>query len=261
MTHIRSRTRADQLGDAVSLAVLLMLGGFAISVSYSHTSEFIRTHGQHQPWIIYGTAATVVGLTVQSGMEVWRDRRDGRRTGWPAGLLGVGVLVELTANASTAHGITNQVVAAWPVPVAAAALHIWTRRLAAYATAEDESTARQYSTGAGADVVELAAADVVWASSTPTEPPVNLQSGWTAAATPDVVDLAELGDQVDGQTVMARGVALLESYPDLTADQIATALRCSDRYGRKIRQAADERSSTVPEQIPGQMDFMTTTAA
>lgn len=125
------RTGADRLADLVSLVVLLGLGGFAIAVSFAHTEAFVRAHGQHQGWIVVGTALTVVGLSVQAGMEVYRDGRAGRGRGWPAVLLSVGVVVELVANASTVHGggVVARVVAAWPVPVAAAALGLWTRRL------------------------------------------------------------------------------------------------------------------------------------
>lgn len=132
------RTGADLLADVVSLVVLLALGGFAIAVSFSHTMVFVRAHGQSQGWVVYGTALTVVGVTVQSGMEVHRDSRYGRGRGWPAVLLAVGVVVELYANASTAGGpFMNRVVAAWPVLVAAAALALWTRRLQHAAEAAD----------------------------------------------------------------------------------------------------------------------------
>ncbi|MBZ3696038.1 hypothetical protein, partial [Phyllobacterium calauticae] len=98
----RTKTRADRVGDAVSLVVLLGLAGFAIAVSFDHTMDFVRSHGQVKDWIVIGTACTVVGLTIQSGMEVWRDRRDGRPAGWPGSLLAVGLAVELVANATSA---------------------------------------------------------------------------------------------------------------------------------------------------------------
>jgi hypothetical protein len=124
------RTAADVLADTVSLLVLLALGGFAIAVSFSHTMQFVREHGQRQTWVIVGTAVTVVCLTVQAGLETYRDSRAGRGRGWPAVLLALAVIAELYANASTASGgKMARLVAAWPVLVAAAALALWTRRL------------------------------------------------------------------------------------------------------------------------------------
>jgi hypothetical protein len=124
------RTAADVLADTVSLAVLLALGGFALAVSFSHTMRFVHDHGQRQGWVVVGTALTVVGLTVQAGLETYRDSRAGRGRGWPALLLAVAVVAELYANASTATGgKVARLVAAWPVLVAAAALALWTRRL------------------------------------------------------------------------------------------------------------------------------------
>ncbi len=244
ITNVRTRTRADQLGDAVSLAVLLALGGFAIAVSFSHTMDFVRAHGQTKDWIVVGTACTVVGLTIQSGMEVWRDRRDGRETGWPAALLTVGVVVELWANAAPAEGIMDKVVAAWPVPVAAAALHIWTRRLGAYAAAEE------------------AVPEPVPAVP---EPPRNgpEPAEEEPAGHPDVdehqdqlvVDVAAL----PGETVKEKGAALLLLHPHLSAEQIAAVLGCSERYGRDIRKEADRRP--VDEQVPGQLDGFEAIAA
>lgn len=263
-----TRTRADQLGDAVSLAVLLALGGFAIAVSFSHTMDFVREHGQSQRWIVVGTACTVVGLTIQSGMEVWRDRRDNRATGWPAALLTIGVLVELTANAAPAEGIVNKVVAAWPVPVAAAALHMWTRRLAAYAAAEEDRGRRivpdpvpldfapfRNDPAPGAGAAEL---DDVGAAAGRIDDEHQDQV--------DVVDERPLAVQLGvvaaelGETVKERGAALLRLYPGLSADQIAEVLGCSDRYGRMIRQAADEGQAVV-EQVPGQLDMLAAAGA
>lgn len=124
------RTAADVLADMVSLVVLLALGGFALAVSFRHTMTFVRAHGQSQTWVVVGTALTVVGLTVQAGLETYRDSRAGRGRGWPAVLLGVAVVAELYANAATADGgKMARLVAAWPVLVAAAALALWTRRL------------------------------------------------------------------------------------------------------------------------------------
>lgn len=244
ITNTRTRTRADRLGDGVSLAVLLALGGFAIAVSFSHTMDFVRAHGQTKDWIVVGTACTVVGLTIQSGMEVWRDRRDGRETGWPAALLTIGVLVELWANAAPAEGYMDKVVAAWPVPVAAAALHIWTRRLAAYAAAESSAVPEPVP------VVP--------------EPPRNgPEPVDEPAGHPDVDehqdDVDEHQDELvvdvaalPGETVKEKGAALLLLHPHLSAEEIAAVLGCSDRYGRQIRQEADRRP--VDEQVPGQLD-------
>lgn len=134
------RTAADVLADTVSLAVLLALGGFALAVSFSHTMRFVHDHGQRQGWVVVGTALTVVGLTVQAGLETYRDSRAGRGRGWPALLLAVAVVAELYANASTAHGgRLAALVAAWPVLVAAAALALWTRRLQHAAEAAEVS--------------------------------------------------------------------------------------------------------------------------
>jgi hypothetical protein len=138
------RTRADVLADVVSLVVLAILGTFAVAVSFSHTMTFIRAHGQTQGWIVVGTACTVVLLTLQAGMEHFRDARAARGRGWPAVLLAVGVGVELYANMSTAGGpFLNKVVAGWPVPIAAAALALWTRRLQHAAEAEAEAEREQ----------------------------------------------------------------------------------------------------------------------
>lgn len=124
------RTTADVIADSVSLAVLLALGGFALAVSFSHTMQFVHDHGQRKGWVVVGTALTVVGLTVQAGLETYRDSRAGRGRGWPAALLALAICAELYANASTATGgRVARLVAAWPVLVAAAALALWTRRL------------------------------------------------------------------------------------------------------------------------------------
>lgn len=131
------RTGADVLADVVSLVILAALGLFAVAVSFSHTMTFVQAHGQDKPWIVVGTACTVVLLTVQAGLETFRDSRAGRGRGWPAVLLAVGVGVELYANMSTVGGgLLNRFVAGWPVPVAAAALALWTRRLQHAAEAE-----------------------------------------------------------------------------------------------------------------------------
>ncbi|MFB7692244.1 hypothetical protein, partial [Streptomyces sp. NPDC056140] len=116
------------------------LGVFAVAVSFSHTMDFVRQHGQTEQWIVVGTACTVVLLTLQSGLETYRDSRAGRGRGVPAYLLALGVGVELYANASTAPGDwLARGVAAWPVPVAAAALYLWTRRLQHSAEAAEQT--------------------------------------------------------------------------------------------------------------------------
>jgi hypothetical protein len=250
---IRTRTRADRLGDAVSLVILLGLGAFAIGVSFSHTMDFIRAHGQTRGWIVVGTACTVVGLTVQSGMEVWRDRRDRRPAGWPAALLAVGVVVELAANAATAAGSMNRVVAAWPVPVAAAALHLWTRRLSFAAAAEYSSVAPEVVPPAlPLDVVDEHQDDVD-----------DDQGDVVDEHQDDVdelpVDLAAYRDPAGG-TVKERGAALLKVYPDLSADEIARVVGCTPRYGRMIRQDADTAAAAA-EQMPGPLDMLAAAAA
>lgn len=262
-----TRTRADRLGDAVSLAVLLLLGAFAVAVSFSHTMDFVRLHGQPHRWIVTGTACTVVGLTVQSGMEVWRDRRDGRTAKGSALLLAVGVAVELVANAAPAHGAVNRFVAAWPVLVAAAALHLWTRRLTFAAAAE----------GAGRRTVPEA---VAWdvppfrPGPAPGAPAVEVPLVPAAAGVDeDLVEADELladapvpqwGDKVaavlaEPGTVKEKGAAVLALFPDLTAEEIASILGCTVRYGRMIRQEADETART--EQIPGQLDMLAASVA
>ncbi|MFD9053299.1 hypothetical protein [Streptomyces zaomyceticus] len=134
------RTGADVVADVVSLVILAALGAFAVAVSFSHTKTFVREHGQTTEWIVVGTACTVVLLTLQSGMETFRDSRAGRGRGWPAVLLAVGVGVELYANMATAEGgLLNKAVAGWPVPVAAAALALFTRRLQHAAEAAEQA--------------------------------------------------------------------------------------------------------------------------
>lgn len=278
ITNTRTRTRADRLGDGVSLVVLLALGAFAIAVSFSHTMDFVRAHGQSQRWIVVGTACTVVGLTVQSGMEVWRDRRDGRPAGWPAALLTVGVVVELFANAYGAQGALDKVVAAWPVPVAAAALHIWTRRLASYAAAEEGQPlvgdpGRRIATVPdtvpeefapyrnGANPAPGAAADELEA--------VDAAAGRDRVEEDqDVVDDRPLADRLgiavddlEGETVKEKGAALLRLYPGLRDVEIAEVLGCSERYGRQIRSEADARPPAVVDQVPGQLDMLAGAAA
>lgn len=134
------RTASDVVADSVSLVALLALGGFALAVSFSHTMTFVREHGQRQGWVVVGTAVTVVLLTVQAGLETYRDSRAGRGRGWPAALLALAVVAELYANASTASASWSaRLVAAWPVLVAAAALALWTRRLQHAAEAADKA--------------------------------------------------------------------------------------------------------------------------
>ncbi|MFE7413157.1 hypothetical protein [Streptomyces laurentii] len=136
------RTGADVVADVVSLVILAALGAFAVAVSFSHTMDFVRQHGQSERWIVVGTACTVVLLTLQAGLETFRDSRAGRGRGWPALLLAVGVGVELYANMSTAPGdVLSRAVAGWPVPVAAAALALWTRRLQHAAEAAEQAPA------------------------------------------------------------------------------------------------------------------------
>jgi hypothetical protein len=253
----RTRTRADRLGDAVSLVILLGLGAFAISVSFSHTMDFIRAHGQTRGWIVVGTACTVVGLTVQSGMEVWRDRRDRRPAGWPAALLAVGVVVELAANAATAAGGMNRVVAAWPVPVAAAALHLWTRRLSFAAAAEYSSIGVQVTT---TPVPEGLPAVVVDEHQDDVDDDQGADVDEHQAAVDELpVDLSAYRDPAGG-TVKERGAALLKAHPNLSADEIARVLDCTTRYGRMIRQEADSAAAAA-EQIPGQLDMLAAAAA
>jgi hypothetical protein len=134
------RTGADRAADIVSLVILAALGGYAIAVSFSHTMTFVREHGQTEDWIVIGTACTVVLLTLQSGMETFRDSRAARGRGWPAVLLTVGVGVEFYANISTApDDFLSRAVAGWPVLVAAAALGLFTRRLQHAAEAAEQT--------------------------------------------------------------------------------------------------------------------------
>lgn len=250
--------------------VLLTLGGYAIAVSFAHTMQFIRDHGQNAGWIVVGTACTVVGLTIQSALEVYRDSRDDRPLGAPVALLCVGVAVELTANASTAPGgITNRIVAAWPVLVAAAALHTWTRRLAHYAAAETgpapvDPSRRRDDVNSVPDTVpddwapfRNTAAAVPAASA-----PAAALADVDATAPPEIDPVRATVDALPVGTYMDRGAALLAVHPHLTAEEIASYLGCSDRYGRSIRQAANDGTGPrVPDHIHPAQDLIEIPAA
>lgn len=243
------RTAADVLADMVSLVVLLALGGFALAVSFRHTMTFVRAHGQAQTWVVVGTALTVVGLTVQAGLETYRDSRAGRGRGWPAVLLGVAVVAELYANAATADGGTMaRLVAAWPVLVAAAALALWTRRL------QHAAEAAEY---AGSTV-----ATMLW--------DVPEQERPAAAAAyreqlhededqeDDELPAAASVDQLaEAKTAKDRAAAILAGYSSTGRElpgptELARLVRCSKQYAGSLLNDWQDR----PENHPGQTSLI-----
>lgn len=224
------RTVPDVLADRVSLLVLLGLGSFAIAVSFQHVMDFVREHGQHTTWVVVGTAVTVVALTLQAGLETYRDSRAGRGRGGPALLLGVAVVAELYANASTAPGgMLNRLVAAWPVLVAAAALALWTRRLQHAAEADER---------AGKTMTAL-----LWDEVPAPVPPDDEELADTSTARERVLDIltraARTGDEVPGPTELGRRAS------------------CSKQYASSV--LSEWRSR--PENQPGQTPLFAASAA
>jgi hypothetical protein len=223
-----NRTAADALADVVSLAILLALACFGVAVSFRHTMAFIAAHGQHTGWIIVGTACTVVLVTLQSAIEIWRDSRAGRGRGAPVLIFSVGVVVELAANASTATGGgLNAVVAAWPVPVAATAVWLWTRRLQHAAEAAERAA-----------LAEIDQAPAEAAGPAPLDPEPH--------AAP--LDL----DQVEPTTIKERAFAALAAAErPLTAPELADAVGADRRYAWRLLQ---EWEAAHDNQVPGQLD-------
>lgn len=265
------RTGADRAADTVSALILAFLVTFAVAVSFAHVMQFIRDHGQHVPWVVVGTASTVVGLTALGGIEVWRDSRARRKRGAPALLLAVGIAVELGANMATAPGsYIDRGVAGWPVGVAAAGVYLVTRRLQHAAEAaervqlqHDEPEPAERGVRTVAD--RLVERRDVWAEQLQAAREHPLQDAepellqvWglqDAEPEPEPPAAAPVPAEPEpaaapaAATKRERVLQLLETRPDMTPQQIADAAGCSRQYVYMLQREDTPGDGQIPGQI------------
>ena len=100
--------------EATATIVASVLGLCAFSVSFTHVQTVAVKSGQGG-WVADAIAASVELMATAAITEIRRRRRRGQPTGWPRGVLVLGVAMSLASNLATAQPtVWGCVMAAWP---------------------------------------------------------------------------------------------------------------------------------------------------
>ena len=106
--------RAPRSEEATATIVASVLGLCAFSVSFTHVQTVAVQSGQGG-WVADAIAASEELMATAAITEIRRRRRRGQPTGWPRGVLVLGVAMSLASNLATAQPtIWGCVMAAWP---------------------------------------------------------------------------------------------------------------------------------------------------
>lgn len=209
-------TLADWLIRALTAAAVVLLGGIAAVVSYSHALEVALEHGQ-TGWTAQLTPLTIDGLVLVPGLVMLDSARRDEEAPWLAWValaLGIGATLAVNVLYGLDYGPIGAAVAGWPAVALVLSHHllmgmIRRGRLSSHSPVRDES--RDECEAAWASVRKLMA-DV---APRPAAAPV-----LAAAARPELpalppLDLAALLERpATGQTVPAVPVpAAVASVP------------------------------------------------
>ncbi|MBC3842078.1 DUF2637 domain-containing protein [Streptacidiphilus sp. 4-A2] len=114
-TEVKAATdNVPRSEEATATIVAAVLGLCAFSVSFSHVQSVAVDSGQGG-WVADAIAASVELMATAAITEIRRRRRRCQPTGWPRGVLVLGVAMSLASNLATAQPtIWGCVMAAWP---------------------------------------------------------------------------------------------------------------------------------------------------
>ena len=110
----KSLPHSSPRGEATATVVASVLGLSAFAVSFTHVQTVAMGSGQGG-WAADAIAASVELMATAAITEIRRRRRRNQPTGWPRGVLVLGVAMSLASNLATATPtVWGCIMAAWP---------------------------------------------------------------------------------------------------------------------------------------------------
>lgn len=83
-------------------AVMVALGGIGAAAGFTHTHDWAAVHGQ-TGWLAWADAVVIEGMAVAAGLRLRADRQAGRTYRFPAGVLAVAFIVQMTSQVALAE--------------------------------------------------------------------------------------------------------------------------------------------------------------
>jgi hypothetical protein len=104
----------ERLENRIQVLIMLLIGGAAGAASFRHVHDVAAAHGQ-PGWLAWADAVVLELASIAAGLELRRNRRQGKSVAFPAAVLTVAVFLSLAAQVVEAEAsVIGWVAAALP---------------------------------------------------------------------------------------------------------------------------------------------------
>ncbi len=95
-TEIRPGRQARQVEGVFQIIIMLAIGGAAGAASFTHVHNVAAAHGQGG-WLAWADAVVLELMSIASGLELRRRKRQHKSAGFPAAVMGCAVALSISA--------------------------------------------------------------------------------------------------------------------------------------------------------------------